>query len=181
MSKLLKAHYKISDNLSITEVRTADVLSIVTHINDPEIYDNTLTVPFPYTKSDGELFIDLCRKFEDMYNQICNYAIRYDGEMIGGIGFLFNYGVESHKSEFGYWLGPTYRNRGIMTKVLSHFVNLAFEEKQLSRLEANVFVENIASQRALEKAGFQKEGLIKSSFVKEDRLKDALLFAVTRE
>ena len=181
MSKKLLAYYQVAPHLSITEVRADDVSSIVTHINDREIYNNTLTVPFPYSKSDAEFFVDLCRKFEEMHDQICNYAIRYDGEMVGGIGFLFNYGVESHKSEFGYWIGPSYRNQGIMTKVISHFVKMAFDEKKLSRLEANVFVENVASQRALEKAGFEKEGLIKSSFVKEDKLKDALLFAVTRE
>ncbi len=174
---MLTASYQIDDHLALTEVRLTDVQSLSFHINDREVYKNTLTVPFPYTADDAKFFVGICRKFEELNDHICNYAIRLDGEMIGGIGFLYNHGPEAHKSEFGYWLGQEFRNQGIMTKVINRFVEIAFEEKKLFRLEANVFTYNVISQKLLEKCGFTKEGRLKSTFIKEDRLVDTFLYA----
>ena len=123
---------------------------------------------------------DARRKFEELNEQICNYAIRLEGEMIGGIGFLFNYGPDAHKSEFGYWIGKEFRNRGIMTSVIRKFIEIAFEEKYIYRLEAHVFPQNIASQKILERIGFSKDGLIKSNFVKDDKLRDSILYSMVK-
>lgn len=181
MSKVfLQEHYEVDNLITLTEVRESDLEDLVRNINSKEIYDNTLAIPYPYSIEDGKFFIDVCRKFEKLNETICNYAIRLDGEMIGGIGFLFNYGVDSHKSEFGYWIGEDYRGRGIMTSVLKKFVSMAFNFKYINRLEAHVFPENEASIRVLEKAGFQKEGIIKSNFVKEDRLRDTILYSMIK-
>lgn len=180
MNKALKAFYKVSKEVALTEIRSEDAASIITHISDLDIYNNTLTVPYPYTKRDALEYIDICRKFELHHHQICNYAIRKQDEMIGSIGLLFNFGADSHKSEFGYWISRHHRNQGIMTKVIQAFTSICFEEKLLFRLEANVFVENKPSQRVLEKCGFVKEGLLKSTFVKDDALKDTFLYAMVR-
>lgn len=181
MNKPLQAFFKVTNEIALTEVRKEDVPSLVENISDIDVYNNTLTIPYPYTEKDGLFFIDLCRKFEIHHHHICNYAIRKNGDMIGGIGFLYNHGVDAHKSEFGYWIGPSHRNQGIMTKVIQKFVEIAFEEKQLFRIDANVFVENKASQRVLEKVGFIKEGLMKATFVKDDQLRDTYLYAMTKQ
>ena len=68
-----------------------------------------------------------------------------------------------------------------MTAVIKTFIEIAFEDKQLFRLEANVFPENEASRHVLEKTGFINEVLQKSTFVKEDRLRDTYLYAIIRE
>lgn len=180
MGKKLKANYILNQNITITEVRITDAQSIVNHINDREIYENTLTIPFPYTLKDAKIFVSICRKFEKMNHQICNYAIRYNEEMIGGIGLLFNHGVESHKSEFGYWIGKDYRNQGIMTMVIQKFIEICFEEKALFRLEANVFTNNLASSKTLLNAGFNYEGIHKSSFIKEDKLRDTNFYSIVK-
>ena len=173
----LSATYQIDGKLCLTEVRESDSEQLIKLLNDPLIFQNTLTIPNPYTKKDAEFYFDLCRQFEKDNGLISNFAVRQDDLLIGGIGLLFNYGINSHRSEFGYWIGKPFRQKGIARIVVDRFVELVFNKYKLTRIEANVFLENIASQKVLERCEFEREGLIKASFVKGDVLKDSYLYA----
>ncbi len=67
----------------------------------------------------------------------------------------------------GYTVAPDHRGRGIALEALKDVVALAFDPEVLAleRLEANVAIENIASQRVLEAAGFRREGLARGLLV----------------
>lgn len=60
----------------------------------------------------------------------------------------------------GYTISEAFRGRGIATHALRQVVAIAFAPSQvnLERLEAVVAVQNVASQRALERVGFIREG-----------------------
>ena len=154
MSDLLSANFEISDELSLTEIRFSDKDSIVKHINDPEIYKNTLHIPYPYFEKDAEEFISICRRFEELFSHVDQFAIRLNGEMIGAIGFLYSSGESSHKAEIGYWISPFHRRKGIITKAINKILEIGFGEKGLFRIEANVFSDNIASKKVLEKVTY---------------------------
>ena len=57
----------------------------------------------------------------------------------------------------------------------------ALNEMDLYRLFANVFASNLASMRVLEKAGFQREGVLRRAVVKEGVLMDAVVYGLTRD
>lgn len=178
---VVTANYHIEDGLFLTEIRSSDRKSIVKHINDRSIHENTMHIPFPYYDTDADKFLETCRKFEEHFMHVGQFAIRLEGELIGGIGFMYCHGEESHKAEIGYWIGPSHRKKGLATKAIRKIVEIGFTEKGLFRIEANVFTHNIGSIRALEKAGFEKEGLLKSTFIKGDSLVDTYLYACIRE
>jgi ribosomal-protein-alanine N-acetyltransferase len=58
----------------------------------------------------------------------------------------------------GYSMDKHYTNRGILSENLKKVMQFAFEELGLHRLEANIMPRNAASQRVLQKCGFQKIG-----------------------
>ena len=60
----------------------------------------------------------------------------------------------------GYTVSEAFRGRGIATSALRILIDIAFAPRQLDleRLEAVAAVENIASRRVLEHAGFVPEG-----------------------
>ena len=71
-------------------------------------------------------------------------------------------GIGANRAEIGYALGSKYWGKGIVTSVVKMVVSTIFGEwPNLERLEALVEVENLASQRVLEKSGFQKEGVLR--------------------
>ena len=82
------------------------------------------------------------------------------GRPLGGAA-LHHVDLERAIGEIGYWLLPEARGRGVATQVARVLAEWGFE-LGLERVEARTFVENVPSQRVLERAGFTREGLLRS-------------------
>jgi ribosomal-protein-alanine N-acetyltransferase len=84
------------------------------------------------------------------------------GELIGGITLgNIRYGV-AQTGQIGYWIGERFAGRGLMLDALGLLVAYAFETLRLHRIEAACIPDNQRSLRLLEKAGFRREGLLRS-------------------
>lgn len=170
----------VSNNITLTGLTQADEADIVSCMQDKEISDSTGRIPYPYTIEHAKLWIEDNLIFEEENGFKRNYAIRNEaGKMIGCIGLHFNYGYESDKSEFGYWLGKPYWNRGIMTEAIKLFATLVLQRYKVNTLEAHVFDFNEASQKVLVKAGFTKYEFIQDYYEKDGKKISAIKFALT--
>ena len=169
---------KINEHVSLTDVREGDQASLVKYLNDAEINANTLLIPYPYKIEDGNFFINLCRDREAQYGHIVNWAIRNsEGEMIGGIGRLMKSDMGStHKDEIGYWIAKSERNKGLMTEVVKGFSDYWFQNSGLVRIEAVIFPHNLASQRVVEKADFEREAYCKMYHSKNGTPIDGIMY-----
>lgn len=58
----------------------------------------------------------------------------------------------------GYWISQAFQGRGLMTAAVASAVDIAKNGLGLHRLEAATLVHNAASQRVLEKNGFEAYG-----------------------
>lgn len=177
MKRIRHTYIPIDERIALSRLKKSDIPILVKHINDPVIFNNTLSLPNPYLTSDGEEYLVQCKEFEHTYGFPNFWVIRYENQLAGGIGLIFNNNVESHKVELGYWIAEPFREKGLMTKVLDQLSAYLFEHFHFVRIEAHVFTENTASIRALEKAGFQKEGILRKAFKKGEVYKDSMLFA----
>ena len=84
------------------------------------------------------------------------------GALIGGITLgNIRYGV-AQTGQIGYWIGERYAGKGLMLDALALLVSHAFEVLRLHRIEAACIPDNQRSMRLLEKAGFRREGLLRS-------------------
>lgn len=113
---------------------------------DVELALQTATIPIPYTLESAHTFLSSCDPKE-------NFAITLENELVGGCGFK----REAEGVEIGYWIGRPYWGRGYATAAAELLIEEA-RRRGLERLYAEVFVENPASMRVLEKAGFVREG-----------------------
>ncbi|MBP6185996.1 MAG: GNAT family N-acetyltransferase [Saprospiraceae bacterium] len=80
--------------------------------------------------------------------------------------------------EIGYGLLPEYWGQGYMQEVLKQVLPYAFQSMGLHRVEANVNTENRASQRLLEKMGFQKEAHFRENYAYNGKFLDSLIFGL---
>lgn len=79
--------------------------------------------------------------------------------------------------EVGYWLFVEARGRGVATRAVGAMVDHALANG-ICRVEAHVRLENTASQRVLERLGFEREG-VKRRFLHHGGARvDATLFAL---
>lgn len=158
--------------------READAPSLAHHADNRRIWLNVRDrFPHPYTLADAESWVMRASAARPE----TQFAIEVDGEAAGGVGVFLQEDVERFSAEIGYWLGESYWGRGIATAVVRRFTDYAFEAYDLCRLYANVFAWNPASGRVLEKAGYQLEGNLRQSAVKDGQVLDGLLYARVRE
>jgi [ribosomal protein S5]-alanine N-acetyltransferase len=68
--------------------------------------------------------------------------------------------ITDHHAELGYVLARPYWGQGLMTEAVRVVVQWAMSQPRLSRVEALCDLDNHASARVLEKAGFKKEELL---------------------
>jgi RimJ/RimL family protein N-acetyltransferase len=100
-----------------------------------------------------------------------------DGKKIGGIVHY----LVGNCLEIGYAMVSIERGKGYCSEAVEIMLDYLFLSKNLERVQATTDVNNLASQKVLEKAGFQKEGIIrKSSFIK-GKWRDRCLFSILRE
>ena len=78
-----------------------------------------------------------------------------------GGGTLHHLDAKRGIIEIGYWLYPRARGRGIATKVARALAEYAFT-LGVQRVTAYVRVGNLQSERVLERAGFTREGVLRS-------------------
>ena len=76
----------------------------------------------------------------------------------------------------GYWVDSTHNGRGLATAALADVIAFAFGEGELHRLEAGTLVHNHASQRVLEKNGFERYGLARKLLKINGEWRDHVLF-----
>ena len=104
------------------------------------------------------------------------FAILDDGAIAGTIN-LFNIVRESLQSGvIGYWVAAARNGRGLATEAVGEILAYAFRELGLHRVEAATLVDNVPSQRVLERNGFERIGLARRFLRINDEWRDFFLF-----
>lgn len=170
------AQTRLCLKLKSCDIRTwsvDDVESLAANANDKDIAANLRdTFPHPYGGADARRWIALCSVTEPR----TNFAIAVDGKAVGSIGVMLQTDVSRKTAEIGYWLGKNHWGKGIVSEAVEAFSNWCFSEYGLVRLYANAYEANTASARVLEKAGFQREALLRNAAFKNGKVQNELLF-----
>jgi ribosomal-protein-alanine N-acetyltransferase len=162
------------DRCCIRSWQPGDAQNLPKHANNRDIWLNLRDrFPHPYTPVDAHQWIESVVGASPE----TTFAITVEGEAVGGIGLVLHDDVERCSAEVGYWLGQTYWGRGIVTAALTAFTRYAFETFALTRLYAVPFLRNTASLNVLEKAGYQQEGIMRRSAIKDGQVLDQALYA----
>ena len=171
----------VDDDIRLTEFHSTDKSTLIRIFNESDVYaKNLLTLPYPYSESDADVWFDLVSRMRQPNSAARAWAIRTDdGDLIGGCGFK-DIRME-HFAEMGYWLAQSHWNKGITTRVVDRLCDYGFQNMNLVRITAQVFPENHASARVLEKNGFAEEGTLRAHCRKGDTFQDSRLFARLRD
>lgn len=159
--------------------RASDLAALVRLADNPEVARNLRDAfPNPYTEADGRAFLELCAGLDPANTLFL--AVCAEGALAGGISLTRGADVARKSAELGYWLGQPYWGRGVATEAVRQICARGFAECGLVRIFAEPFAENRASQRVLEKCGFQREGVLRKSVLKNGTLHDSMLYAAVK-
>lgn len=165
-------------NLKLRPWQISDIKSLAENANDTEIWNRLRDyIPNPYSEKDAEDFI----KTVSVKNPQEIFAIVIDGKAVGSIGIIPNKDVERITVELGYWLGRNYWGQGIMTQAVKQMCEYAFANFAIHKIYATPFDFNIGSQRVLEKAGFEREAILKQAAIKNGKIIDLHYYGLIKE
>ncbi|HEY2371330.1 MAG TPA: GNAT family protein [Gaiellaceae bacterium] len=111
-------------------------------------------VPQPYTRADALAYIG------GIGESAFAVTDSKTGRILGSIGVRFS--ETGDVGEIGYWMRSDERGRGVMTRALRLAARWALDDGA-ARVQLRADVENLASRRVAEKAGFKLEGVLRSA------------------
>jgi len=129
--------------------------------------------PFPYYPEHAQKFISACLRQKPY--QV--FAIEFEGEYVGNIGLHKQEDVYRKTAELGYFIGEPYWNKGITTRAVKLICDYGFRELDVIKIFSGVFSFNTASQRVLEKCGFEREAVLRNAVIKNGKVCDEYRYA----
>ena len=89
----------------------------------------------------------------------------------------------SQKCEIGWtWYGKDFQGTGLNKACKYELLNFGFENIQFKRIQFSADLENLRSQRAIEKLGAIKEGVFRNNYVdSEEKSKDDVYYSIILE
>jgi ribosomal-protein-alanine N-acetyltransferase len=111
----------------------------------------------------------------------CLYGIVDEGVLAGTVALTNIVRGAFRSANLGYWVEESRNGRGLATRAVAEIVEVAFAEFELHRVEAGTLVENVASQRVLEKNRFTQIGLAPRYLEIAGAWSDHILFQRTIE
>lgn len=167
-------------NCVLRRWRMSDAKDLAAALNNEKILNNLRDgLPFPYTEQDASEYIASMLSADE--NDTFAYAVTLDDRAVGSIGAFRQNNIHRQTAELGYYLAEEYWGRGIMTEAIRQICDILFETTDILRIYAEPFAYNIGSRRALEKAGFHYEGTMKNNAVKNGKVLDMAMYALTKE
>lgn len=166
-------------NCILRKWRPSDAKALAAALNNEKILNNLRDgLPFPYTEQDASAYIASMLSADE--NDTFAYAVTLDDRAVGSIGAFRQANIHRRTAELGYYLAEGYWGRGIMTEAIRQICIIVFETTDILRIYAEPFSYNAGSRRALEKAGFTLEGIMKNNAVKNGKALDMALYSLTR-
>lgn len=105
-------------------------------------------------------------------------TLKSNTKLIGTLGF--NNILKHHKASIGYELHPNYWRNGYMTEALNAIINFGFNDLAINRIDAEIMVDNIASEKVLSNINFEYEGILKQWMYWNNHYYDMKLYALLR-
>ena len=131
-------------------------------------------LPSPYTGVDADWWLGMVAE-NDGKEGIWR-SIWADSELVGSISVERNSDEQRNVGLIGYMILTPFWEQGIGTEAVRQICGIAFQELALDRIIGQVFPENVASVRVLEKNGFRLEEIAVEKVIKSGMARDVKLY-----
>jgi RimJ/RimL family protein N-acetyltransferase len=154
----------------------SDLPELVACFADEQIARWLPLIPHPYTQADArEWFATHAPRWATGAGAAFAIVDAVRGEVLGGIGMRAQ---GDGRFELGYWVRRERRGEGVATRALRLISGWAIEAVGAERLQLHADVENVASQRVAERAGYTREGILRSWLERHGERRDHVLYSL---
>ena len=173
-----------TERLILREWRDGDVEDLISGLNNLNISQWLVSVPYPYTKKDAENWMRYCRTLQGQQQNAYEFAIELKSEkkVIGGT--TLNKINRFHGTAGGgIWINETYHGMGYGSEAFAERIRFAFMDLHLRKLENGFLEGNPSSQYMQARFGYKIEGKRRKAYrcMADGEIKDELLTGLLRE
>jgi RimJ/RimL family protein N-acetyltransferase len=140
-------------------------------------WDNNVDFRGQFENVKQETMAELERLYDNIKDAQWFFIEKKNGTKIGFIAHFLSAG----EAEIGYDIVPNERNKGYASEAIQIIVDYLFLSKDIVRIQAKADPENIPSWKALEKAGFKREGILRKTFYCRGKWRDDCIYSILRE
>ena len=168
-----------SERLHFRRLTDADAPEIFALRSNPEIM-KYIPRPLATTIEDALAHIKLINEKIDENIDI-NWAVTEKGndKCIGLMGF-YRTQPENFRTEIGYMITPEHNGKGYVTEAVKTLLDFAFNTLNFHSIEAVIDSRHMASERVLQKNGFEKEAHFKENFFYNNEFTDTVIYSLLK-
>ena len=137
-----------TERLNLKKIEKKDIKILVNHLNNWNVVQWLVNVPYPYTLNDAEKWLDKSSKEELALN------IFLKNNLIGGI--TIDKRADSNTPVLGYWIGEEYWGKGYAIEACNSLISYFFSNHSENKLYASHMLKNEKSKKILLNLGFEK-------------------------
>ncbi len=127
-------------------------------LNTQEMADSISFITYPYSEEEAKKWVLRAdQSFRSSKEWLFSVLLKDIGVYIGSINL---HRTNESDAEMGYWLSTDYRGQGFASEMATGAVNFGFNNLGFKKIFATTSLQNIASQKILEKSGFTKTAQI---------------------
>ncbi len=169
-----------TERLILRPFAAADAAAVERHVALREVARMTTRIPHPYPAGAAADWIAGHQAAHDDASEY-TFCIALKDQPDLPVGAAGLRRVERGDYELGYWLAPAVWGRGLATEAARALVVYGFEKLGTEALQSGHFVDNPASGRVLEKAGFAANGIARQWSAARQDFVDCNRYLLTRE
>lgn len=158
-----------------------DAQGILEICNDARIFEHT-TYDLK-TVEDVHKFIDAALKNKQARTEYPFVIIHRDTNKIIGSTRFLEISKEHKRIEIGStWLHPTYWSTAVNTECKYLLLSYCFEYQNYQRVQIKTGHENIQSQKAIERIGAKKEGILRNHMIRPNgKIRHTVMYSIIEE
>jgi ribosomal-protein-alanine N-acetyltransferase len=163
--------------LILRQITLDDVPDIFAYASDAEATRYLRWGPHQ-TLAQTEAYVrEVLQEYADDRDGPWGIVYKLTNRIVGHI-HLMNISVQHRKAEIGFVMAKSCWNNGLATEALVHVLAYVFGTLALHRVEGFSLVDNGAAMRVMEKAGMQKEGVLRDYLFQKGDFRDFIVYAV---
>jgi len=146
---------------------------------DPEVVRYLIWRPHQSIAETEEFVRSCILAWENQMHFAYMITLKADGEAIG----MIDARIHPPEMEIGYGLARVHWGKGYMPEATRIVIDWAFLQPSIYRVCATTDLENVASQRVLEKVGMQREGILRKYIIHpniSEVPRDSYIYAITK-
>lgn len=166
-----------SERLRLRPLREGDLPDLFAVFADPDVMRYWTRPPMRDPDEARAYLAEIAQNFEARTGFKWGIT-RKDNDRVIGTTSLFRLDNAHQTAEIGYALGSAHWGNGYAAEAVRRVCQFGFEDLALRRIEADIDPRHHASIHVVEKAGFQREGVLRERYIYNGEIQDVVYYGL---